>query len=52
MWTDVFLSNNENLINALSLFNKNTEEILNLSSDKVKLELLLKKIKKYKQNKF
>jgi prephenate dehydrogenase len=52
MWTDIFFSNNENLIDALSLFNKNTEEILSLSNNKVKLESLLEKIKKYKQKKF
>ena len=52
MWSDIFNSNQNNIIEALELFKDSLDEIKNKFSDKDELKELINKIKQYKQNSF
>jgi prephenate dehydrogenase len=52
MWSDIFSSNQNNIIEALELFKDSLDEIKNKFSDKDELKELINKIKQYKQNSF
>ena len=52
MWSDIFNSNQNNIIEALELFKDSVDEIKNKFSDKDELKELINKIKQYKQNSF
>jgi prephenate dehydrogenase len=52
MWSDIFNSNQINIIEALELFKDSLDEIKNKFSDKDELKELINNIKQYKQNSF
>jgi prephenate dehydrogenase len=52
MWSDIFNSNQNNIIEAVELFKDSLDEIRNKFSDKDELKELINKIKKYKENSF
>ena len=52
MWSDIFNSNQNNIIEALEIFKDSLDEIKNKFSDKDELKELINKIKQYKQNSF
>jgi prephenate dehydrogenase len=52
MWSDIFSSNQNNIVEALELFKDSLDEIKNKFSDRDELKELINKIKQYKQNSF
>ena len=52
MWSDIFNSNQNNIIEALELFKDSLDEIKNKFSNKDELKELIDTIKQYKQNSF